>query len=117
MLDDDSAVPMHDPFGESCRARGVQDPERMIERHRVVFEWTRLGCQFGPAGCTIQLRGSVQVGHQRSPGQARHLLTQCPYRLPYVERPTPVAIAVDCEEYGWFQLGEPIAHGTCPEVR
>ena len=89
MLDDDSAVPMHDPFGESRRARGVQDPERMVERHRVVFEWTRLGCQFRPAGCTIQLGGSVQVGHQHSCGQARYLLTQCPYASPVRRTPYP----------------------------
>ena len=32
----------------------------MVERHRVVFEWARRGCQLRPAGCTIQPGGSIR---------------------------------------------------------
>jgi hypothetical protein len=89
----------------------------MVDRYRVIFEWTRFGRQFSPAGCTVQLGGSIEVGHQDSCGQARHLLTQCLHALPYVERLSAVAVAVDCDEDRRFQLREPMPHGTCPEVR
>src|SRR4029453_13974394 len=89
----------------------------MVERHELVFEWSWLRCQFTPTGCTIQLCGSVQVWHQHSCGEAGYLLAQCLHPPSYVECLPAIAVAIDCEEDGRFQLGEPIPHGTCPEVR
>src|SRR5215203_271259 len=98
MLDDDSAVPVHDPLWEPRGTRGIQDPERMVERHGVVFKGTSLSCQLRPARCTIQLSGSVEVGHQHCRAQARYLLTEGPDAIPYVEGLPAIAVAVDGEQ-------------------
>ena len=50
LLDNDTAVGMHDGLGQPRGARGIHDPERMVEGHMLHLQ-RRIACDRGvPAG-------------------------------------------------------------------
>ena len=113
VLDDDPAVPVHDPLRQPGGAGGVEHPERVVERDRLVGELAPLLGERLPAHRVLDRLADGQDGR----AQRRQLLAERRDGRADVEALAAVDIAVDGEQHGGLDLGEPVVHGAGPEVR
>ncbi len=111
--------PVDDRLRQAGGARGVEDPERMVERERREAEGLALARheELVPAGHVLQLRRTggrgglrVEVGDQDGVPDAGDRLLQLPTIGRAVEVLAAVAVAVDAEQHLRLDLGEAVDH-------
>ena len=112
VLEDDPAVPVHDALRQPGGARGVQHPERVVERHRLVGQLAAGAGELLPRDTTFDRLADDDRGAQR-----RELLAQRRDRGTDVETLAAVDVPVDGEQHGGLDLGEPVVHGAGAEIR
>ncbi len=98
VLDEDPAVPVHDRLGETGRARGVQDVQRVVERHLLELEGTALRDQLGPRRRALDRRVRVEVREQHGRGQPGQRRADLAHLGPAVDGLGAVPVALDGEQ-------------------
>ena len=113
VLEQDPALRVHDRLRQAGRARGVEDPHRVVERHALELELLVGGRErlvpVAPAGVEVAERHRVlERGHL-----ALHALDQ----LAAVVVLAAVAVAVDGQQHLRLDLGEAVDDRARAEVR
>ena len=115
MLDQLTAVSVHDRFRQPGRARGEQDVNRVVERDLLELERCALGCQLLPADGIRDLGVS-----ERNPDHVLDRRDPPPDRL---DLPAPVDVAVavavsaDGQKHARLDLREAVDDAAGPELR
>jgi hypothetical protein len=110
-----AAVAMHDRFGKTRGSGGVQNPQRVIERHPLEGELRFLvpRQQFVPEDGVLQaarVRLLVEVRHDDGLFQGGHLLLQSRHDIRAIVVLAAVAVAVHREEYLRVYLRQAVDH-------
>ena len=126
IFQDGAAVAVDDGLRHPAGARGVDDPEGMVERdlgeRRGRGRLDRLGESRHPGGAPSGAgerarRGSrVEVGDQDHRLDAGQLPEQLVDRLQPIERLAAVPVAVHHDQYFWLDLPEAVEHADRPHV-
>ena len=122
----DPAVPVHDRLGQAGGARGVQHPQRVVERDVGVLRFAG-GLVTGVRSAElvpVQDRdvpeaagGAVQGGGQHHGGQAGQRGRDLPHHVVPAVLLAVVVVAGHRDQHGRLDLGEPVDHAGRPEVR
>ncbi len=108
-------MPVDDALRQPGGAGGVEHPQRVVERNRVERELGRVGGELVPAQGAVE--GLAQVGHEDGRAQRVELALQLLDGGPHVVALAAVDVAVDGEQHGGLDLGEPVVDGAGAEVR
>ena len=111
LLEQDPAVALDDRLRQPGRAAGVQDPQRVVEVHRLEHERRLRRPRRETRPPSRPRRGSpgARASRRRASGSPR--------RRAAVEIAAAVAIAVDGEQHRRLDLGEAVDHRARAEVR
>jgi hypothetical protein len=121
VLEQDPAVALDDRLGKAGGARGIEDPEGVVERHRLEFG---IGSGTGafdlrPRDAVREARGvgvRVEVRHEDGVLQRGHLALESRDHVHTVEVLAAVAVAVGGEQDLGLDLGEAVHHRPGAEV-
>ena len=121
VLEHDPAVAVHDRLGQARGARGVDHPERMVERHLLELGLALAGGQVLPAREPPGAGGSHRAGradqvHHDHRGQARQGGHHVVDHLGPGELLASVPVAVAGDEHGRLDLREPVDDAAGAEV-
>ena len=121
VLEHDPAVAVHDRLGQARGARGVDHPERMVERHLLELGLALTGGQVLPAREPRGAGGSHRAGradqvHHDHRGQARQGGHHIVDHLGPGELLASVPVAVPGDEHGRLDLREPVDDAAGAEV-
>ena len=123
--DDRAAVAVHDRFGHAGGATGVDDPQRVVERHQQRLEGARGGVvATGDAGeiGVLQSAGAARrqcsevVEHQQLAHAGQRLAQLCDQRQAVLVAPA-IGHAVARDEDFRLDLAEPVQHRIAAHVR
>ena len=121
VLEQDAPVPLDDRLRQAGGPRGVEDPERVVERHLLEGEFGTCAriAQFVPADRVLEpaevgLR--VHVGEDHRVLEGRHLALEPRDNVEPVEVAAAVAVAVDREEDLRLDLREAVDDARGAEV-
>ena len=120
VLEHDAAVAVHDRLGQAGGARGVDDPQRMVERHRLEGERRRGSARSSAQPIAVgprALRGGAEARDPHGGAQPGQAGGDLPHHLDPVEDLAVVAVAVDRDEHLRLDLAEPVDHARRAEVR
>ena len=121
VLEEDAAVPVDDRLREAGGPRREEDVERVVERDGVEGEGRRIGEERRPGhGVRGRRRGrpapARRYGHDDRGPQGRQRGPDLGDRRGPVDVPVAVAVAVDREQDGGLDLGEPVDDGPRAEL-
>jgi hypothetical protein len=119
VLEQDPALTVHQTLRQTRGARGVENPERMLERELGEFERRGLRCELRPrhprrGSCRGHVRPQIRK-HDRG-GDARQMALDLRYLLCPVKVASAVAVAVDGEEDLRIELAKAVDNGARAEV-
>src|SRR5262249_17307289 len=119
LLEQDPAVAVDDRLRQAGGARGVQDPQGMVEGNLLESQLGALATArellpHAPAGTVRRL---VQVGHEDAMLDRGQLLEDALEDRRAVEVPAAVAVAVYRDQHLRLDLGKPVDHAASPELR
>ncbi len=120
VLEDDAAVPVHDRLGQPGGPRGVDDPERVRERHllEVRLVLVALGAEIVPLrDPRRRLPRLADQVHQHDGGRSGQLRQHLVAQLRPGVLLAVVGVAVAGDQHLRLDLGEPVDHAARAEVR